>query len=191
MQKTIILDRDGVINVDSPNYIRTPEEWHAIPGSLESITRLNDAGYLVAVATNQSGIGRGYYTNETYLEIEKKMVDALAELGGHFDAIAYCPHHPDEDCDCRKPKIGLMTAIASRLELDLTPENTYVIGDSLRDLQAAISANCTPVLVLTGNGQKTLDKWPDNLPKPQVFPCLSDAVDSILTEDYRLRPRKH
>lgn len=182
MKKTIILDRDGVINIDSPNFIRSPDEWHPIPGSLESIVRLNQAGFQVAIATNQSGIGRGYFDLETYYKIEQKMINALDALGGHFDHIAFCPHHPDEGCRCRKPEPGLIQAVASQLNAPLTPESIWVIGDSLRDLEAAWSANCRPILVLTGNGGGTLASLPKDKPSPATYPSLSEAVEDILAK---------
>lgn len=151
--KLVLLDRDGVINFDSEHYIKSPAEWKAIPGSLEAIAKLNQAGMKVAVVTNQSGIGRGLYDLETLAAIHHKMETELNAHGGHFDGIYFCPHHPDDQCDCRKPKPGM--AIQAMHDFGISPEETIFIGDSYRDLQAAIAARCTPTLVLTGNGLKT------------------------------------
>jgi D-glycero-D-manno-heptose 1,7-bisphosphate phosphatase len=151
--KTIILDRDGVINEDSDAFIKTPDEWIPIPGSLEAIARLNQAGYRVLVASNQSGLARGLFNLETLTAIHAKMESLLQEQGGRLDGIYCCPHGPDDHCDCRKPKPGLLQQIKD--ELGLTPENTILVGDSLRDLQAAQAANIRPVLVLSGKGSRT------------------------------------
>lgn len=149
----VILDRDGVINEDSPDYIRTVAQWQPIPGSLEAIVRLNRAGFRVAVASNQSAIGRGLIDVATLEAIHTQMQHRLAQLGGRIDAIFYCPHHPDDHCDCRKPKPGLYQAIGRHFGCTL--EGVPIVGDSLRDLQAALAVNGLPVLVLTGNGSAT------------------------------------
>lgn len=141
----LILDRDGVINQDSPQYIKSPAEWHAIPGSLEAIADLNRAGIKVVVASNQSGVGRGYFTAETLALIHKKMVTELAKLGGHLDGIYYCPHHPATNCNCRKPKPGLLLNILHDFKIE--PKDTLVVGDSLRDIEAAQASGCDSVLV--------------------------------------------
>lgn len=170
----IILDRDGVINFDSLEYIKSPAEWHPIPGSLEAISRLNKAGYRVIIATNQSGLARGYYTEEVLNNIHKKLHAALAQVGGKVDEIFYCPHHPDDNCDCRKPKPGLLQQIQKKYDLNLA--DTFFIGDSVGDIRAALEVGCQPVLVLTGNGKKTLETYPDVL----HFADLAEAVDKIL-----------
>lgn len=175
----IILDRDGVINYDSPNYIKSRDEWQPIPGSLEAIVKLNKAGFKVAVATNQSGIGRGFYTFSTLLQIHQKMHEALAALGGHIDMISICPHHPDENCTCRKPKPGLIYKIAEHFNLDLSQAKILAIGDSLCDLKAAKMAGCQPILVLTGNGQSTLNGLTADLKDTQVYEDLAHAVNAI------------
>ena len=151
--KLVILDRDGVINEDSDAFIKTPEEWIPIPGSLEAIGRLTQAGWTVVVASNQSGIARGLFSMETLGAIHTRMREAVAEAGGRIDAIFFCPHGPDDNCACRKPKPGLLRDISRRLDARL--ENVPVVGDSLRDLQAAAACNCTPWLVLTGKGRRT------------------------------------
>lgn len=175
--KLIILDRDGVINFDSAQFIKNPAEWKAIPGSLEAIARLNQAGYRVVVATNQSGVGRGLFDMDTLTAIHEKMHKELAEVGARVDAIFYCPHTADSRCDCRKPKPGMFQQIASRFNVDLTGVPT--VGDSLRDLQAGTSAGCQPYLVLTGKGEKT--QADGNLPDgTQTFSDLAAVVDCLL-----------
>jgi D-glycero-D-manno-heptose 1,7-bisphosphate phosphatase len=152
--KLIILDRDGVINQDSDQFIKSPEEWKPIPGSLDAIARLNQAGYRVVVATNQSGIGRGLFEMTTLNAIHDKMHRALAAIGGRIDAVFYCPHTADMTCDCRKPKPGMLQDIAQRFNVPLA--GVLVVGDSPRDLAAAVAAGASPVLVKTGKGEKTL-----------------------------------
>lgn len=174
----IILDRDGVINVDSDEYIKSPDEWHPIPGSLEAIARLNKAGYIVTVATNQSGIGRGYYSVATLEAIHKKMQDALAAVGGHIDKIVYCPHSPDDHCDCRKPQPGMIKQLAK--EYAENPSNILMIGDARRDLEAAHAAGARTILVLTGKGAKTFTDHPEFLKNIPVFKNLKEAVDDLL-----------
>lgn len=149
--KLIILDRDGVINEDSDVFIKSPEEWIPIPGSLEAIAQLNKAGFTVAVASNQSGLARGLFNQATLEVMHEKFKKLLAEKGGEVATIKYCPHAPDDGCDCRKPKPGLLHQIAKELNADL--KMVPVIGDSLRDLQAAEAVSAQPVLVLTGKGE--------------------------------------
>lgn len=177
--KFIILDRDGVINFDSEHYIKSPDEWHAIPGSLEAIADLNRAGYRVLVATNQSGVARGYYDLETLNLIHEKFMRELAAVGGYVDEIFFCPHHPDDHCQCRKPKPGLFDKIKEKYQFDFA--NTYYVGDSASDIEVALAAGCKPVLVLTGNGEKTRQKFADAALLP-VFPNLAAVVQSILVE---------
>ncbi len=176
--KLIILDRDGVINYDSEQFIKKPEEWKPIPGSLEAIARLNQADYRVVVATNQSGIGRGLFDMSGLNAINGVMHKACAQVGAHIDAVFFCPHMNETDCDCRKPKSGLFEEIAERYNLT-TLKNVPVVGDSLRDLQPAAALGAQPFLVLTGKGKKTLDAG--NLPQgTQAFPDLAAVVDAIL-----------
>jgi D-glycero-D-manno-heptose 1,7-bisphosphate phosphatase len=153
-KKLVILDRDGVINVDSDAFIKSPDEWVAIPGSLEAIARLNHAGYRVAVASNQSGIGRGLFDMAALNAMHVKMQRAAAAVGGRIDAVFFCPHTAEDHCECRKPKPGMLKMIAERFEID--PEATPVVGDSLRDLQAGAALGFPPHLVLTGKGSQTL-----------------------------------
>lgn len=154
--KLVILDRDGVINEDSDAYIKTPDEWQAVPGSLDAIARLSRAGWRVVVASNQSGLARGYFSMDTLNAIHAKMRRELAQAGGHLDAIFVCPHGPDDGCRCRKPAPGLFEDIARRYDVNLAGVPT--VGDSLRDLQAAVQLGCKPWLVRTGKGLRTLEK---------------------------------
>ncbi|MDD3353970.1 D-glycero-beta-D-manno-heptose 1,7-bisphosphate 7-phosphatase [Zoogloea sp.] len=175
--KIIVLDRDGVINFDSDQFIKSPEEWKPIPGSLEAIARLNEAGWRVVVASNQSGVGRGLFDMDTLNAINEKMVKAVGHVGGRIDAVFFCPHAADSTCGCRKPKAGMFIEIAERFNVDL--KGMPVVGDSLRDLQAGISVGCRPCLVLTGKGPKTrLD--PALPPETTIYPDLA-AVAAELT----------
>ncbi|WP_300648034.1 D-glycero-beta-D-manno-heptose 1,7-bisphosphate 7-phosphatase [Paenalcaligenes sp.] len=151
--KTAILDRDGVINYDSKAFIKSPDEWVAIPGSLEAIAKLKQAGWRVIIATNQSGLARGLFNMDTLNAIHLKMRQQLAAFGAHVDAIFICPHGPDDHCTCRKPLPGMF--IEAMRRYDLNPENCVAVGDSLRDLQAAHAAQISTALVLTGNGAQT------------------------------------
>lgn len=153
MNKLIILDRDGVINHDSDAFIKSPDEWIPIPGSLAAIAHLSHAGWRIVVASNQSGIGRGLFTMDTLNAIHAKMRREVIQAGGRIDAIFICPHHPDEGCECRKPSNGMFRDIAQRLDVRIT--GVPAVGDSLRDLQAASTSGCAPWLVLTGKGRRT------------------------------------
>ena len=146
----IILDRDGTINEDRDDYVKSADDWVPIPGALEAIARLNHAGWHTVVATNQSGIARGLLDLATLNAIHAKMNRALAEVGGRVDAVFFCPHGPDDGCACRKPRPGMLTAIGERYGVAL--RETYAVGDSLRDLEAAAAAGCAPHLVRTGKG---------------------------------------
>lgn len=150
----IILDRDGVINLDSPDFIKSPEEWLPIPGSLEAIGRLSQAGHSIAVATNQSGVGRGLYSLATLAAIHAKMLTLVQDHGGHIELVCFCPHHPDEPCACRKPKAGLFWQISQLLQMDLS--QAIAVGDSPRDIEAARQVGCTLIGVKTGNGKHLL-----------------------------------
>ncbi|MEW5903479.1 MAG: D-glycero-beta-D-manno-heptose 1,7-bisphosphate 7-phosphatase [Pseudomonadota bacterium] len=175
--KLIILDRDGVINYDSDQFIKSPEEWKPIPGSLEAIARLNQAGYRVVVATNQSGIGRGLFDMPTLNAIHDKMHKSLAQVGGRIDAIFFCPHTNEADCGCRKPKSGMMLEISARYGIGLL--GVPAVGDSLRDLESAARLGASPYLVLTGKGIRTQEKG--GLPEgTQVFPDLAAVAASLL-----------
>ena len=146
--KLIILDRDGTINEDRDDYVKSPEEWVPLPGALEAIARLNHAGYHVVVASNQSGLGRGLFDMAALNAMHAKLNQQLAKHGGRVDAVFFCPHAPDEQCECRKPLPGLMLQIAERYGVNL--EQVPVVGDALRDLQAAAAAGCMPHLVRSG-----------------------------------------
>jgi len=148
--KLVILDRDGTINQDSDDYIKTPEEWIPLPGALEAIARLNHAGWHVVVASNQSGLGRGLFDMATLNAMHAKMNKLLASVGGRIDAVFFCPHGPEDQCQCRKPAPGLFEQIGERLGIDL--HGAHVVGDSLRDLQAGVQVGCAPHLVHTGKG---------------------------------------
>lgn len=170
----VILDRDGVINFDSTAYIKSPEEWLPIPGSLNAIAQLNRAGFQVVIATNQSGVSRGYYDVETLDLIHEKLMRELAAHGGYVDHIFFCPHHPDDGCECRKPKPGMLQQITDKYQIDL--HDTFFIGDSVSDMQVAQAVGCIPILVLTGNGKKTLEKYPDVC----HFADLAQAVEYVI-----------
>ncbi|SCY18559.1 D-glycero-beta-D-manno-heptose 1,7-bisphosphate 7-phosphatase [Nitrosospira sp. Nsp13] len=174
--KLAILDRDGVINFDSDAFIKTPDEWKPIPGSLEAIARLTQAGYRVVVATNQAGIGRGLLDMATLNAINDKMWKAANQAGGRIDAMFFCPHTTADNCDCRKPATGMFKEISQRFGLELS--GVPAIGDSMRDLQAAAAVGAIPVLVLTGKGKKT--KAEGGLPEnTRIFRDLAAAVDAL------------
>lgn len=153
MIKLLVLDRDGVINEDSPDYIKSPEEWLPIPGSLEAISELSRAGWNIVVASNQSAVGRGMITVEMLNRIHAKMHRAVANAGGHISAVFFCPHAPEADCDCRKPKPGLLLDIARRYHV--SGMQLIMVGDSKRDLQAVAALDGLPILVRTGKGVET------------------------------------
>jgi D-glycero-D-manno-heptose 1,7-bisphosphate phosphatase len=179
MKKLIILDRDGVINHDSDEYIKSPQEWIPIDGSLEAIARLNHADYHVVIATNQSGIARKLFSMDTLVDMHNKMYRLAEEVGAHIDAVFFCPHAPRDDCDCRKPKPGMLIDIAKRYNANFS--DIKMIGDSLRDLQATAAVNANPILVRTGKGAKfehTLGEA--GLGAVPVYDNLSAAVDAIL-----------
>lgn len=180
MKKLIILDRDGVINEDSLDFIKSPHEWIPIEGSLEAIARLHHAGYRIVVASNQSGIARRLFNMDALVEIHNKMCRMVEEAGGHVDAIFFCPHGPRDECDCRKPKPGLLNDIAQRYNTSL--ENVPAVGDSIRDLQAAIAVNAQPYLVKTGKGLASLDKLAyAGLEATPCFDNLADVTDHLLS----------
>jgi D-glycero-D-manno-heptose 1,7-bisphosphate phosphatase len=174
--KLVILDRDGVINYDSDAYIRSPDEWKPIPGSLEAIAQLNQAGYRVVLATNQSGIGRGLFEMATLNAVHDKMHRALGQLGGRIDAIFFCPHAQDDGCNCRKPRPGLYEEIGHRLNISL--RDVPSVGDALRDLQASAAVGAQPILVLTGKGKRTAAEG-QLPPGTLTFPDLAAAVKAI------------
>ncbi len=180
----IILDRDGVINEDSDAYIRNPEEWIPIPGSIEAIANLSKAGFTIAIATNQSGLARGYFSLDDMEEIHKKLIHRVEALGGEIAGVFYCPHLPDAQCSCRKPATGLLQAIER--DLKVSAVDAHFVGDSLKDLQAAQSYDCSPILVKTGKGLQTLAALAGSNPGIQrpldipVYADLAEASDAIL-----------
>ncbi len=178
--KLVILDRDGVINYDSPHFIKNPDEWKPIPGSLEAIALLNQSGFRIALATNQSGISRGLFDMATLNAIHDKMVRTLGQFGGRIDALFYCPHGADDNCDCRKPKSGMIEEIGRRFAIDLN--TVYSVGDALRDLQASARYGIQCILVRTGKGEKTLAEG--GLPEGTwVCADLAEAAQRIIAHD--------
>lgn len=181
--KVIVLDRDGVINHDSDVYIKSKEEWRPIDGSLEAIARLNHGGYTVIIASNQSGLARGYFDIEALTVIHKKMEDSLAKIGGHIDAIFYCPHGPDDTCACRKPKPGMLLEIGQRFNVPLS--GVIFIGDSVSDIKAASNAHAMPILVRTGKGVRAEMILQAECKQSNLVPVyddLSAAVTAILQQ---------
>jgi D-glycero-D-manno-heptose 1,7-bisphosphate phosphatase len=178
--KLVILDRDGTINVDSDAFIKSPEEWLPMPGALEAIARLNHAGWHVAVASNQSGLGRGLFDVGSLNAIHAKMHKMLAAHGGRIDAVFYCPHSPEEGCTCRKPQSGLFEQIAERFAVDL--KLVPVVGDTVRDLQAGARVGCPPHLVLTGKAEslRGLTLPPDFPPQTRVHEDLAAFADWLI-----------
>jgi D-glycero-D-manno-heptose 1,7-bisphosphate phosphatase len=178
----VILDRDGVINQDSDDYIKTLDEWIPIPGSIEAIADLSRAGHSVVVATNQSGLGRGLFDLAALEAMHAALTDRVMDAGGQLQGIFYCPHTPDDNCSCRKPKPGLLDAIASELELSLA--DAYIVGDSLRDLQAGKARNCRLVLVRTGKGLATEKQLQTETSLPvrevQVYDSLASFTKILL-----------
>ncbi|MEO8102529.1 MAG: D-glycero-beta-D-manno-heptose 1,7-bisphosphate 7-phosphatase [Betaproteobacteria bacterium] len=180
--KLVILDRDGVINFDSDHFIKSPAEWKPIPGSIEAIARLNQNGYRVVVATNQSGIGRGLFDMATLNAINDKMMEQVFRAGGRIDAIFFCPCTAEQNCHCRKPDTGMFEDIAARYQVGLA--GVPCIGDSQRDLEAGARAGCAPVLVLTGKGKKTRDKG--DLPRgTRIYTDLASATEALVAETAR------
>jgi D-glycero-D-manno-heptose 1,7-bisphosphate phosphatase len=176
--RLVVLDRDGTINRDSDAYIRNPEEWVPLPGSPEAIARLNRAGYTVAVASNQSGVARGLFDEDTLARIHEKMHETVQAAGGRIDRIVYCPHHPDAGCDCRKPAAGLLHRLARQYGVTLA--DVPVIGDSRRDLEAARAVGARPILVRTGNGAAT--EAAGEAGAAEVYDDLSAAADALAGE---------
>lgn len=173
----IILDRDGVINIDSPNFIKTSDEWRPIEGSIEAIAKLKNNNYLVAIATNQSGLSRRLFSKDELFKMHRKMKALLDPYGASIDIIKYCPHLPEDNCLCRKPSPGMYISISNHFSIPLA--GVPVVGDSLRDLQAAVSVNALPYLVLTGKGKQTLNH-PDLPNGTKIFQNLA-AVANFLS----------
>ena len=175
-QSLIVLDRDGVINQDSTSFIKSPDDFLILPGSAEAIAQLNNAGFTVVVATNQSGVGRGLFSQQMLEQIHDKMSAIIKAAGGTIDAIYYCPHLPEANCDCRKPKPGLLQKIAAHYEREAA--DLIIVGDSLRDLEAAWTFGARAMLVRTGNGQRTEQNLPPNRPV-EVFDTLTAVANHL------------
>jgi D-glycero-D-manno-heptose 1,7-bisphosphate phosphatase len=171
--KLVILDRDGTINQDSDEFIKSPEEWIPLPGALEAIAKLNHAGWQVVIASNQSGLGRGLFDVASLNAMHARMNKMLAGVGGRIEAVFYCPHTPEEDCSCRKPKPGLFTQIGERFGVELA--GVPVVGDSVRDLQGGVAAGCEPHLVLTGKAAALRGQ-----PLPPEFPSDTRVHDDLM-----------
>jgi len=190
--KLVILDRDGVINVDSDKYIKSPSEWQPIPGAIEAIARLHQGGYRIAVATNQSGIGRGLFDMAALNAMHAKMHQMLAKHGGRIDAVFFCPHTPEDGCDCRKPMPGLFRQIGERFAVDLA--DVPVVGDVLRDLQAGVAAGCEPHLVRTGKAapermnDEQLAELCAKLPGTRVHASLDAFAEWLIARDRAPKP---
>jgi len=178
--RLVVLDRDGVINHDSDDFITTADEWRPLEGSAEAVSRLISAGYTVAVATNQSGIGRKLLTEDDLNSIHSKLQSHIESAGGRIDKIVYCPHLPDAGCDCRKPRPGLLKQLQDHYGVDMS--GVPFVGDSDRDLRAAIAIGARPILVLTGNGRKTLARLELSGEAMEHYDDLSGAVDALLQE---------
>lgn len=185
--KLIILDRDGVINEDSDAFIKSVDECVPIPGSIEAIARLSQAGYTVVVATNQSGIARGLLNEYGLAHIHQYLSDLVEQQGGLIAGFFYCPHGPESGCVCRKPEPGLLDQISAEFRLELS--NVPLVGDSLRDLQAAVAAGCKPILVRSGKGERTLSKGlPPEFSHCPVYSNLYEFVDTLLADKSNLEP---
>lgn len=177
----IILDRDGVINADRPDFVKSASEWHPLPGSIDAIARLSRAGYRIAVASNQSGLGRGLFDQAALEKIHEKMLLAIREAGGDVELIEICPHHPNERCQCRKPQPGLLYSLAMQMGVEL--QDVPCVGDSTRDIQAAAAAGARPMLVMTGNGQDALRELEQQSQQvTEVFDNLSAVADFLIDE---------
>ncbi|UHD18849.1 D-glycero-beta-D-manno-heptose 1,7-bisphosphate 7-phosphatase [Thiocapsa bogorovii] len=177
-ERVVILDRDGVINADSEHFVKSIDEWMPLPGSIDAIARLSHAGYRVAVATNQSGLARGLLTPADLDSMHRKLRDLLAEQGGRVEMIVYCPHGPDDGCDCRKPRPGMLQEIGRRLSVKLP--GVPFVGDSLGDVLAARAAGADPWMVRTGKGEDTVAGGSSHLAGVPVYADLASAVDALL-----------
>ncbi|MGE0799800.1 MAG: D-glycero-beta-D-manno-heptose 1,7-bisphosphate 7-phosphatase [Lautropia sp.] len=183
--KLVILDRDGVINRHVPGYVLKPEQWEPLPGALEAIARLHHAGFAVAVATNQAALSRGLYDMAMVNSIHQRMSRLVEAAGGRIDAIAICPHNPEHDCGCRKPRPGMLLELIDRFEA--IPEETTMIGDTLADLQAGIAARCRTWLVRCGHGEDAIVQGP--VPEAvTICADLADATERLLADAARARP---
>ena len=176
----VILDRDGVVNYDSADFIKNTDEWRPLPGSIEAIAAMSKAGFTLAVASNQSGLARGLFDQHTLDEMHQKMLEMVNVAGGHISKIVVCPHGPDDDCDCRKPKSGMLEQLARHFDTSL--DDVAVIGDALRDLEAAAAVGARPILVRTGKGRKTEAELPERLAAVPVYDDLAAAARALISE---------
>jgi D-glycero-D-manno-heptose 1,7-bisphosphate phosphatase len=176
----VILDRDGVINADSAEFIKSPDEWVPIDGSVEAIGKLSTAGFRVAVASNQSGIARKLLDLPALNAIHEKMRRLVRKAGGEIGEIVFCPHHPDDGCNCRKPAPGMLLALGRHYGLPL--DRVPMIGDSLRDIDAAVAVGGRPILVLTGNGSKTAAELKAANRGVECFADLADVATALVAE---------
>lgn len=179
-RKLVILDRDGVINLESAEFVKSPDEWVPLPGSIAAIASLSQAGFIVAVASNQSGLARGLFDRRALRAMHRKLRRLVSSAGGRIDRIEVCPHGPDDRCSCRKPEPGLLFRLARRFDVELA--GTPVVGDSLRDLEAASRAGARPILVRTGNGRKTEAGLEGALAEAEVFDDLAAAAKALVRE---------
>lgn len=181
--RLIVLDRDGVINAESADYVRDADEWHPLPGSLEAIARLHEAGYRIFVVTNQAGIGRGIMSEDAVLRVHARMRDAVEQAGGAIAGIEYCPHSPDDGCECRKPRPGMLRKLEQESGCSL--HDVPFVGDKLSDIDAALAAGARPVLVLTGYGEGTLARLRQagRADDVTVYPDLAAFVNELLEQD--------
>lgn len=176
--KVIFLDRDGVINRDSVSYVKSVEEFVFLPGSLQSIVRLTQAGYKIGIATNQSGVSRGFYTEKTLQAIHVHLLKEVNTAGGAIHSIVYCKHLPEEDCDCRKPKAGMLRTLAEQMNCSF--EHAVFAGDRISDIQAALAVGLKPIMILSSmTDKKELYNYPD----VPVYPSLAKFVDEFLTDE--------
>lgn len=174
----VILDRDGVINADSDDYIKSEDEWHPLPGSIEAIAKLTSAGFQIGIATNQSGIARGLYSLETLDKIHTKMKNSVTAAGGKITAIAYCPHGPSDGCRCRKPLPGLLELLAQTHAFSL--HHAPFVGDAMRDVEAARAVGAPPILVRSGKGHTTVERYREQLYNVPVFDDLLAASQYLI-----------
>lgn len=181
MNKLVILDRDGVINQDSDNFIKSANEWQPIPGAIEAIAKLTQAGFTVAVATNQSGLARGLFGLPELEAMHQKMHTLVQQAGGKISHVAYCPHGPDDQCQCRKPKPGMVHQIEAAT--GISAKGAWFVGDKFADLQCGWAAGCTSILVKTGKGEMTLQTHAKDLKEVNLSKDLEQAVDFILSHD--------
>jgi D-glycero-D-manno-heptose 1,7-bisphosphate phosphatase len=188
--KLVILGRDGILNLYRDDHVKAPEEWEPVPGALEAVARLNHAGWHAVLATNQSGIGRGLVDMASLNAVHRHMMQLLAEKGGRIDAVFFCPHTPEEQCDCRKPLPGLMLQIAQRYGIEGQLVRVPMVCDTARDLQAAHAAGCEPHLVLTGRAatlaKDELAQWVSGIDAVQVHADLAAFAEFLLHREHAL-----